>query len=42
MKLGQLIDISVNNNFQEPIQQCEGLGLGSRSFSILQPAPIIQ
>ena len=40
IKLGQLIDISKGNTFQESFEQFGGLGLGFRSFSIKQPAPI--
>ena len=39
-KLGQLIYINKDNNFQESFKQSGGLGLSSRSFSIQQPAPI--
>ena len=34
-----MIDASKDNNFQECIEQFGGLGLGSRSFLIYQPAP---
>ena len=33
-KLGQLIDISKENNFQESFEQFGRLGLRSRSFTI--------
>ena len=41
-KLDQLVDISKGNNFQWSFEQFEGLGLGSRSFLIWQPAQITQ
>ena len=41
-KLGQLIDISMDNNFQWSFEQFGRLGLDSRSFLIEQPAPITQ
>ena len=33
-KLGQQIDISKSNNFQESFEQNQGLGLSVKSFSI--------
>ena len=32
----------MDNNFHESLEQFGGLGLGTRSFSIQQPAPIAQ
>ena len=42
IKLGQLIDVSKGNNFQESFEQFGELGLGSRFFSIEQPVQITQ